>query len=519
MTDVLLFNQYFTSRKTNPDVVLANMPINLLCLGSYLKFKGVKCRIYELGIFNPGDLKEINNRIRCGVSDEEIVSILLKESPKVIGIGCMYSRHYIDVLSIARLVKSVQPAIRVVVGGNHSTVFWKYVLKDHNIDFVVRGEGEISFFELCKNIIEQNSGFEKIKGIAYRKENGEIVKTPDRELIKNLNDLPQIDYSFVDIGKYSNPPHKSPFAMRYPAASIVTSRGCPNRCVYCTVHAVWGRTWRAKDIQMTVDEIELLHRRYSIREFNFMDDSASLDRKRWNGICDEIIKRKLDIRWNTPNGIAHWTLDKDTLRKMKLAGCYRVTFGIESGNPETRKFLGKPYLLSQAKEMIRYANRIGMWTICTNIIGFPYETKKSMDDTLHFAKKCGTDFATFYLLAPIMTSDVYECFKKEGLLDFDSIFTDNELDEDRYEEMNKLINDGGTPTKYFTSAQLKGFQVHYYRKFIINRALKYIMNPIHLLQKIRSVEDFRYAVRLVCTGVRLVFNSIYKKTTKSLLYE
>ena len=244
--------------------------------------------------------------------------------------------------------------------------------------------------------------------------------TPTRELITNLDEL-SVDYTLIDIKKYTNGPYKSPFLMRYPSIGILSSRGCPGNCVYCTVKAVWGRTWRGKSAKRTVDEIELLHTKYGVREFSFWDDSASVNQKRWENICDEIIKRNLDIKWATPNGIAHWTLTKKILDKMYKAGCYRITIGIESGNPETRKFLGKPYSLQQAKEIIQHANRIGMWTICTNILGFPYETKESMEDTLRFAKKSGTDFASFFLLYPIVTSDVYNYFKKEGLLNFDDI--------------------------------------------------------------------------------------------------
>lgn len=517
MTEVLLFNQYFTSKKDSPEKILAALPINLLYLASYLRSKQIDCKIYELGIFDHNQTIVENNRVRRGISDAEISTIIRNERPKIIGIGCMYSRHYIDVVAISRTIKKIDSSIKVVLGGNHATTFCEMVLKEPSINFVVKGEGEITFYELCNAILSSREDFERIDGLAYRDENGNIIKTKDRELVKNLDELP-IDYLLVDIKKYAEVSRESPFLMRYPAIGIASSRGCPGKCVYCTVKAVWGRTWRGKSAKRTVDEIELLHKHYGINEFSFLDDSASLNKKRWNDICDEIINRKLSIRWTTPNGIAHWTLDKSTLKKMKAAGCYRVTFGIESGNVETRKFLGKPYSLLQAKEMIQYANKIGMWTICTNILGFPYETKEAMEDTIRFAKKSGTDFATFYLLAPHITSDVYSYFKKEGLLDFDFIFNENVLDEEKYEEMNRILNDGGVPTKYYSSEELKKIQIKAYRSFIIYRAITYL-NPLRLLRKIRSVEDCKYTMRLVFTGFQILMKSFYKKTTNALLYE
>lgn len=518
MTEVLLFNQYFSSTRESPDNILATLPINLLSLASYLRDKKIDCKIYELGIFDLGRAIFENNRVRCGISDKEIIAIIESENPKVIGIGCMYSRHYIDIIPISRLIKNIDPSIKVVLGGNHATAFCDMVLKEPTIDFVVRGEGEITFYELCYTILSNNNSYKNIDGFAYKDKSGNIIKTKNRELIKTLDELP-IDYSILDVNRYANVSYKSPFLMRYPAIGITSSRGCPGSCVYCTVKAVWGRTWRGKSAKKTVDEIELLHKRYGVREFAFLDDSASLNKKRWSNICEEIIDRKLNIRWTTPNGIAHWTLDKLTLEKMKEAGCYRVTFGIESGNVETRRFLGKPYPLLQAKEMIRHANKIGMWTICTNILGFPYETKEAMGETLRFAQESGTDFATFFLLAPHVTSDVYNFFKKEGLLDFDHIFNENIFNEEKYEEMNQIVNDGGLPTKYFTSEELKQMQIKAYKNFVIYRAMTYMVNPLNLLRKMKSAEEFKYAVRLIFVGLKILIKTFYKKTTKALLYE
>lgn len=518
MTEVLLFNQYFTSRKESPALISATLPINLLCLASFLKKSGINCKIYELGIFDFDKIVIENDRIRCGIPDNEIIDIIKTEEPKIIGLGCMYSIHYRDVVMIARLIKTVNPFIKIVLGGNHASVFKEIILKEQSFDFIVYGEGEITFFELCKAVLSDKKDFLNIKGLSFRDYNNNTVTTPQRELIEGINSLPMIDYSLVEIKKYAVPSVKSPYVMRTPYLGIVSSRGCPGDCIFCTVKAVWGRTWRGKNAKQTVDEIELLNSEYGVKEFAFLDDSASLDKKRWHDICDEIIRRKLDIRWTTPNGIAHWTLDKPTLKKMKQSGCYRITFGIESGNEDTRKFIRKSYPLSQAKELIQYANKIGMWTICTNIVGFPFETKKSINDTLEFAKKCGTDFATFYLLSPNLTSDVYNYFEKEGLLNFSSVIKDNKFDLEDYENMIKALSDGGFPTKCFTAKELKKIQIKAYKSFIIYRAMTYL-NPAWLLKKIHSIEDANYTLKLLYNGLKILIRSSYKITTKGLLYK
>ncbi|MCX5694976.1 MAG: radical SAM protein [Candidatus Omnitrophica bacterium] len=350
MNEVILFNQYFTSPKDSTEVIFATLPINLLCLASFLRNKGIGCKIYELGIFEQKEIKRENDIIRCGISDQEIAAIIGNENPKIIGLGCMYSIHYIDVLAIARLIKKVNPEIKVVLGGNHATVFSESILKDEAFDFIVRGEGELTFYELCISIFNGNSNFSNIGGLSFRDNFKNVIVNHPRGLIADLDNLPEIDYALLDVRKYADFNRRNPYLMRSPAIGIITSRGCPGKCIFCTVKAVWGRTWRGKGAKRTVDEIELLNKEYGIREFSILDDSASLDKKRWDGICSEIIKRGLDIRWTTPNGIAHWTLDKPILKKMKQSGCYRITFGIESGSQETRLFIGKDSLLSQAKK-------------------------------------------------------------------------------------------------------------------------------------------------------------------------
>lgn len=516
--DVLLFNQFFTAPKASPNIYLAIVPINLLYLATYLKSNGIHCKILELGIHRFDKPIEVNDRIRFGISDEEIIEIIKKERPKIIGIGCMYSRHYIDILYISRLIKKTDPKIKVVVGGNHATSFVEMVLKEAAIDFVVVGEGEITFYELCRKILDNNVKFNDIAGLAFRNSENRPVVTNRREMIQDLDNLPILDYSFIEIKKYLDDTEISPFLMRYPAFGVISSRGCPGECVFCTVKNVWGRTWRGRSPRHFVDEIELLKTHYGVREFAIVDDTASLDKKRWLGICDEIINRKLDIKWTTPNGIAHWTLTGDILKKMKQSGCYRITLGIESGSPETRRFIGKSYSLEQAKEVIKYANKIGMWTICTNIIGFPYETKEDIDDTIRFAKDCGTDFSTFFLLSPHVTSKVYSFFRSENLLNFDSIFNSEKLDEQAYEEMENALSEEGASTLYFTSNELKKIQSHAYRSFIIHRGLSFLFT-LRILRKIHDFEDLKCAFKFMITGVKIFLRSFFMKNTLTLLYD
>jgi len=141
-----------------------------------------------------------------------------------------------------------------------------------------------------------------------------------------------------------------------------------------------------------------------------------------------------------------------------------------------------------------------------------------LEDTIKFAKQCGTDFAAFFLLVPHVTADVYQDFKKEGLLDYDRFFSGESYAQEEYEKMSVMINDGGTPTKFFSAADLKTIQMRAYRSFLLYRVGSYLANPFHILRKIRSLEDFMYMMRLAKVGIRIFFASFRSKTTKGLLY-
>jgi radical SAM superfamily enzyme YgiQ (UPF0313 family) len=245
---------------------------------------------------------------------------------------------------------------------------------------------------------------------------------------------------------------------------------------------------------------------YGIKEFHFLDDSVSADPKRFEGILDLIISRKLKVKWTTPNGIAYWTLSEKLLDKMKKAGCYRITFGIESGDPATREFIHKTYPLEKATALIKHANRIGMWTIATNIIGFPYENARAMTRTLAYNKFCEVDFACFYLLAPQPSSEVYRYFIKEKLFDYTT---------DPY-----LLDEQGCDTMHASKEGLRAAQKYMYKEFLRYRVYDYALYPERLLRKIRSLGDLFYCIRLAYLGLKMVIRSRLKTnmTSKEVIY-
>ena len=489
-------------------------PLGLCYLGGYLEKHGYKnITILDARSLSKGRILREGNRALYGLTDKEIEDYIKNVGPDVIGISCMYTAYSGDTHRLARTIKNMDKNIPIVIGGAHASTFPDLVLKDTNVDVVSHYEGEETFLEVVR-AIEGKKGFAGIKGISYR-ENGAIIKNPKREFIDDLDTIPFPARHLVDMDLYLDS-EPTTFGMRAPATTFITSRGCPQSCVFCTIKTVWGdMNFRARSAKNVVDELEHLQKTYDIEEFYWMDDAAGTTKKRLIAICDEIIDRKLNIKWTTPNGIAHWYLDEKVLDKMKAAGCYRVTFGIESGNLETRKYIGKPFALEQATRMLAHANKIGLWTICTFIIGFPVENEESIMDTIDYACNCGTDMAVFYLLCPHPGTDVYQDFQKEGLLNLEHILDPASFSsEEDFEKIGTQLGGSGSSTKHLSQTQINDYMNLAYKRFFKTRLMN-SLNPIRTLRKIRNFEDLKYTVRVGKLGIESALQAITAKKFSS----
>lgn len=504
-TKTLLIMPPSTVYKGDPTIPTVTIPLGLAYLAAYLEKNNYPVKILDCVTESKKNEGKKAGSICYGLSDNEIVKEIKKYSPTIVGITCLYTAYAGDAHRVASLVKNVDKNILVVFGGSHATIFPELTLRDRNIDMVVMGEGEETFLEIVK-AKSMGKKLEKIKGIVFKK-NGKIVVNKQREFISNLDEIPFPARHLLPMKKYLASPDYS-YSMRPPSTPMITSRGCPGHCIYCSIHSIWGHSWRGRSPQNVVDEIELLKNEYGVGEIDFFDDSMGANKKRLEAICDEIISRKLDIRWSPPNGIAHWTLDESLLGKMKKAGCYRVTFGIESGNLETRRFIGKPYDLGQAKRMIQYANKIGMWTVCTNIIGFPDETREQIKDTIKFAIDSDTDLAIFYLLCPHPGTQVYKIFKENKLADFDYIFTPNKkIKTNDYIQIGRALSGKGVRTNNFSQKEIQEIVSGAYKVFLRKRITSFL-NPVRIMRKIHSLEDLIYILRIASKTFGIFFRQI-----------
>jgi len=475
-----------------PAAVGPHPPLGLAYIAAFLEQNNYEVRILDALALGGDNVQTNGNYNRFGLSEVNITNYVRDFAPDIVGISVMFTAFVNDAYDVARVVKEVCPTTTVVFGGAHASINPEAVLEDKNVDIAVQGEGEATFLELVKTL-ETKRDISEVTGVTFKK-GGKILSNSPRPLIADLDSLPFPARHLLPMEAYNK--SDSLFTMRQPLTSMITSRGCPRDCCFCSIHSVWGHSWRGRGAKSVVDELEHLTQAYSIREVHFLDDNISLNKKRMTEICDAIIDRKIDIRWTPPNGIAIWTLDRELLKKIKRSGCYRLTFGIESGNPETQKFIGKKLDRERVKEVIRNANSLGLWTLCTFIIGFPYETREAIYDTIDFAIDSGTDLALFYRLGLWPGIPVYEIFRKEALLPED--------DSQAYSEL------AACDTKFLKGEELYELQRKAYKSFLTRRLFSFL-NPLRLKRKIRSVEDLRYVLGLATIVPGMLLNMIKTK--------
>ena len=460
-------------------------PLGLAYIAARLEKEGHQIEVLDAVVLGQDSQIEREGMLHFGLDWSEISKRIAFSNPKVIGISCMFSSQSNNAYKIAELAKKWNPKIPVIFGGAHPSSVPEEVLSRPEVDYIILGEGEESIVQLVNCI--SNNNFDvlaEVEGVGMKLGNS-LKINPKINFIAGIDQIPFPARHLFPMELY----FKSEFGhgsdlISPPLSSMITSRGCPYHCVYCSVHTVWGRNYRPRSPKNVADEIEVLVKEYGVKEIHFEDDNLTLKKERMIDICREIISRRLKFRWTTPNGVALWTLDAEVLGWMKKAGCYKLCFGIESGDPETQKFIRKHIPLDKCKEVVKEANKLGIWTHGFFIIGFPFEEMKSINNTLSYAIESDLDFASFFLATPYPKTDLYTIMQENGLvghLTWESL----------------RVSAGSINTKHFTAEELQEIQKKMFKKFVLHRALS-MLNPIKLsyrLKRLKKIEDWRFVAR------------------------
>jgi len=351
-----------------------NLPIGLAYLAAVIE----KCG-YELKVFDS---------LALGLTHADLGKGFASYQPDVVGITCVTTTVK-SALFTAKIAKENAPNSIVVLGGPHVTFLDKEVLAEEPaVDIVVRGEGELTVIELLSKV-SGNGDLQSVLGISFRR-NGQVVRTPDRPFIQNLDDLPRPAYHYFAWKKYQ--------LFGKTILPLLTSRGCPFQCSYCVSSRMIGKEFRPRDPLKVVEELEWLESEHDAGAFSFYDDAFTYDMPRAVTICEEIIKRKIKLSWDCQTRVDR--ISKELLSKMKAANCRLVSFGAESGCQKILDSIGKKTTIEQNEKAIKMAKEGGISVAMSVIIGYPGETKESLKQTYDFIRRAEPDYVYLCLATP-----------------------------------------------------------------------------------------------------------------------
>jgi len=354
--------------------------------------------------------------------------------PDLVGISCIFSSIFPVIREVCREVKKIDPGIITMVGGTYPTFMAAECLKEPSLDLIALGEGEMTLRSVIRRLREGRA-LSEIDGLAS-KQDGPAVITPQTQWIEDLDSIPFPARDLLPMKLYPRVgvPHSLSTISPY-HAPMISSRGCPSRCIFCSSTRFWGNHYRARSADNVLDEIGELINRWGIDEIQFEDDNMTADRKRAKAIFRGMIRRGYQIKFNYPNGVGLWTLDEELVDLMKEAGCYEMTLAYESGCQEVlRRIVKKPLNLEQARKMTRYVQSKKIRTDAFYIIGFPGETREQMQETFRFAREMKTDLANFFIANPLPGTEMYELAKSRGMLRQDFNFENLTYSRSPYHE-------------------------------------------------------------------------------------
>jgi anaerobic magnesium-protoporphyrin IX monomethyl ester cyclase len=369
------------------------------------------------------NLEEVDGTTyRVGLSSKDIAGRVRRWSPDIVGIHIPFSGWWKTAYEVASTVKGIDKNITTVLSGLHPSARPEDSLTYPNTDFVVIGEADYTMLELAEKLEQGTTeNLKKVKGIGYV-QNGETIITPPRPEIQDLDALPFPARHLLPMETYFAAVKENPLRgeIRKPWTTMITSRGCPHKCVFCSIHVVMGRKWRGRSPENVVDEIEQVVQTYHVKQIDFVDDNMTLDRKRMETICDLIVQRGLNIEWYTPNGVRADGLDEPLLRKMKASGCKKIRIAPESGVQRVVDEIIKKNLdLKKVENAVIASRKVGIKVGCFFIIGLIGETKEDIIATINFAYKLrhlGADAFYFSYATPLYGTELYEQAKRGGFI-------------------------------------------------------------------------------------------------------
>lgn len=340
-----------------------------------------------------------------GLSIDESVIEIKRMKPMVLGISCLTAEAYL-VEDLLERLRNTLPDMKIVMGNMHASYFSEYYLHKKLADFVVHGEGEEVIVDLVRGLKEKTNGIFNIKGVSYINDKNEISGSAEKNIVSDLDSLPFPAWTIVEPNKYRHSFYYNfnPSKTRM----MITSRGCPIGCSFCVIHE--GQKVRHHSPERVIDEIEFLIKDYETTHINFLDAMFLSNRSRIIKLCEMIIERNIKIKWACEAHVNY--INQESLKLMKKAGCETIFFGIESGDDNLLRNIGKKSNVEQIKKALTATAQVGIKSVGFFMLGLPGETEELAKKTIEFSLSLPLDMAVFSITVPYPGSQLFEDVKK-----------------------------------------------------------------------------------------------------------
>jgi len=419
-------------------------PMGLAYIAGHLRANGVQVQVLDFAALR---------------SNESMERKLIAESKADMVAMAATTNTVMLAYDLAKMSKEILPDAKVIVGGPHPTMEPKRTLEEcKQIDYCVISEAEETMLELTQGKADKD-----ILGISYR-EGNTVMVNPARPLIQNLDTLAFPARDLLPLDKYW-----TPGVRRYPYAIMMTSRGCPYSCTFCSNFRTQGKQFRARSPENVLAEIDHLVKDHGIKEINIIDDNFTFLPKRVKEICDGLIARNYDLELKTGNGIRADRVSLPMLKHMKKAGFYLVAFGIESGDERILKKMRKGETKDHIRNAVKWSKQAGLLTEGFFMFGNEGEGKKEMLETIKFAKELDLSIAQFQIYTPVPGSPLFDTIKREGV-----IFSENWEDYNAFDK--PLFEYQDSKFDLMMAMQQRAYREYYFRPKMVIRKLLEVRN-------------------------------------------
>jgi len=399
------------------------------------------------------------------------ISASARFKPDLVIINFSTLTYKSDAEFVMRLKKKL-PNAHLVAIGVHVTTLPKKVLRETRLDSVVRGEPEITVLKLA-TALKNKKLLDNIRGLSYKKD-GQIINNPARPHFKDLDSLPFAARHLLKNDRYFMPVYNRPYTL------LITARGCPNKCTFCTAKQYYGNKFRVRRVEKVIEEIEQIVNHDQIKDITMWADTFTFDKKFVLELCQQIIDKKIKFNWMCNARVN--TVDLEMLKAMKKAGCMGVAYGVESGVQKILNNVKKGTTLKQIERAFKLTRKANIDSLAHVIFGLPGETKKTINQTIKFIRKIDPDYVQFYCAIPFPGTEFRKLAVKRGWI--------KASDWNQYELNRAIINTSELSQKDLAKARKKAMVGFYLRKKFISRQLKKVKSFRDLLNLIQKGSSF-----------------------------